>query len=224
MTCDEQEELSGRVALIAMAEEALARALERVLESRGARVIRIDTSEADWHELAGAVQDPVDILVHYPVSAVTGDSGLDGLLHDLAAVRPIWRGMVERGSGRVIHLTSLAAERDPETGAAALLSNRVVTSETQAMALADSASGVTFNCIALGAIEGLDGGAPPSRVAEVERQTPLRRAGTLEEVAEAVVFLASPGAGFITGVTLPVCGGLGLGLFPVPSERSAPRP
>ena len=60
--------------------------------------------------------------------------------------------------------------------------------------------------------------APETR-AHLVNATPMRRPGTVEEVAYAVAFLASDRASFITGATLPVSGGLGLGVF---ASRSDP--
>jgi citronellol/citronellal dehydrogenase len=51
---------------------------------------------------------------------------------------------------------------------------------------------------------------PEEIVAMSIRQTPLKRAGTVEEVAAAIVFLCSPAAGFITGATLRIDGGQSL--------------
>ena len=74
--------------------------------------------------------------------------------------------------------------------------------------------GITVNNVAPGAI------ATPINKSLLENKTeldallgniPLRRLGTPEEVAEAAVFLASDGAGFITGETLGVSGGMGIG-------------
>jgi 3-oxoacyl-[acyl-carrier protein] reductase len=72
--------------------------------------------------------------------------------------------------------------------------------------------GVTVNCVAPGLIDTerarrLMAEMPPGKADEAIRATPIPRMGTVEEAAAAIVFLASPDAGFITGHTLDVNGG-----------------
>jgi 3-oxoacyl-[acyl-carrier protein] reductase len=74
----------------------------------------------------------------------------------------------------------------------------------------DLAPVIRVNAISPGAIEAnweADWGIPPAHVEEAVRMTPLKRMGLPEEIAEATLFLASDGAGYVTGQVLQVDGG-----------------
>ena len=67
--------------------------------------------------------------------------------------------------------------------------------------------GITVNCVSPGLIESpMSAGA--FEAGAIERMVPLQRAGRPEDVAAAVAFLASDAAGYVTGQTLPVNGGM----------------
>src|ERR1700748_753073 len=92
-----------------------------------------------------------------------------------------------------------------------------------------ASSGVRVNAVAPGwiASSGMDtyGGAMKAMIPKLRRHVPLRRLGLEAEVSAAIVFLLSPAASFITGVTLQIDGGASLGspLFPsVDHDRSVP--
>ena len=92
-----------------------------------------------------------------------------------------------------------------------------------------ASSGVRVNAVAPGwiASSGMDtyGGAMKTLIPQLRRHVPLRRMGLEAEVSAAIVFLLSPAAAFITGVTLQIDGGASLGspLFPsVDHDRSVP--
>ncbi len=79
---------------------------------------------------------------------------------------------------------------------------------TTALAKELGPSGIRVNCVAPGVIDTeMNGWLSDEDRAVLEESTPLGRMGTPEEVAAAVLFLASDDASFITGVTLPVTGG-----------------
>jgi NAD(P)-dependent dehydrogenase (short-subunit alcohol dehydrogenase family) len=83
---------------------------------------------------------------------------------------------------------------------------------TRQLAIEHAADGVRVNAIAPGAVDTafvdkVAGGPDPQRAAAIAAEHPLGRMGTPEEIARAIVFLASPAAGFITGAILMADGG-----------------
>jgi 3-oxoacyl-[acyl-carrier protein] reductase len=69
--------------------------------------------------------------------------------------------------------------------------------------------GITVNCICPGFIETeLIDDLSPEQIKEYKKQVPLKRFGTVEEVAHGVLFMASREASYITGTTLEISGGL----------------
>lgn len=100
---------------------------------------------------------------------------------------------------------------------------------TQTAAFEWAHCGVRVNAVAPGwvASSGMDtyGGAMKAIIPKLKHHVPLRRLATEAEVASAIVFLLSPGASFITGVTLQIDGGASLGSAIYPSidhDRSVP--
>jgi len=84
---------------------------------------------------------------------------------------------------------------------------------TRVLAMEWGSDGIRVNSIAPGPIEGTEGfqrlSTPAARQAMVKR-LPLRRFGTLDDVAQLALFLASPRASYITGTVIPVDGGWSL--------------
>ena len=82
---------------------------------------------------------------------------------------------------------------------------------TKALAQELATRGVTVNAIAPGFIQTAMTDALPEDVLNaIIESVPMRRKGSVEDVASAVSFLASQSAGYITGVTIPVDGGLAM--------------
>jgi 3-oxoacyl-[acyl-carrier protein] reductase len=148
----------------------------------------------------------------------------------LAAVRLSTRflpGMRQAGWGRVINISSGAATMPPATGPDYSAAKAAMNALTASMAKAVAAEGVTVNAISPGTIKSakLEGGFRAVAAArgiaaedapwdDIQRgvlplfaEVPIGRVGELRELADAVVFLASPLAGYITGVNLHVDGG-----------------
>jgi NAD(P)-dependent dehydrogenase (short-subunit alcohol dehydrogenase family) len=82
---------------------------------------------------------------------------------------------------------------------------------TRCLAVEYGPQGICVNTVSPGFTETESIAAIPERLRKVQAmQTPLRRLATPQDVAKAVAFLCSEGAGDITGIDLPVCGGLAI--------------
>jgi NAD(P)-dependent dehydrogenase (short-subunit alcohol dehydrogenase family) len=84
---------------------------------------------------------------------------------------------------------------------------------TRDLALEWARMGIRVNAVCPGPIEGTEGMsrlAPPEFQATMDKRIPMRRAGTIDEICEAVTYLLSPAAAYVTGATLLVDGGLSL--------------
>ncbi|MEM9488141.1 MAG: SDR family oxidoreductase [Myxococcota bacterium] len=128
------------------------------------------------------------------------------------------QAMIPNQSGRIINVTAMVYRGFPgmaHTGAA----RAGVENLCMSLAVEWSQFGILVNCVAPGLIESSGTKQyPPALVEQSVRQTPLKRAGTVEEIAAAIVFLASPAASFITGATLRIDGASSLwgDTFPLP--------
>ncbi|MGW1373964.1 SDR family NAD(P)-dependent oxidoreductase [Streptomyces sp. NPDC002446] len=119
-------------------------------------------------------------------------------------------GMAERGWGRIIHLASQQTIRAFGNSGAYGVSKAGVSALARSQAEAWSRHGVCVNALAPGFVrtpltEELF--ADPERPAAMARRTMAGRNGELDDFAGAAVFLAGPGAAFVTGQTLFVDGG-----------------
>lgn len=133
-------------------------------------------------------------------------TNLDGLFN---MCRQVIEGMRERKFGRIITISSINGQKGQfgQTNYSAAKAGEL--GFTKALALETARFGITVNAICPGYIhtEMLD--AVPAEIMEksILPQIPLGRLGKPQEIARAVVFLASQEAGFITGSTLSINGG-----------------
>ncbi|HHL45774.1 MAG TPA: 3-oxoacyl-ACP reductase FabG [Gammaproteobacteria bacterium] len=123
--------------------------------------------------------------------------------------RACLRSMSRARKGRIINIASVvgAMGNAGQTNYAAAKAG--VMGFTKALARETGARGITVNTIAPGFIDtDMTRNLPDEHKQVLLKQIPLNRLGQAEEIAAAVVFLASPGAGYITGETLHINGGM----------------
>ncbi len=153
----------------------------------GANHPALDVSEADWDDMMAV--------------------NLRGLFFTCQAAA---RGMLARGSGRIINMSSQASLVGIENHAVYCATKGGVNQLTRVLALEWSPRGVTVNSVAPtfiytpGTKERLDD--PAFRQTVLER-IPVQRVGTIDDVAGAVIYLASPAGALVTGSVLVVDGG-----------------
>jgi NAD(P)-dependent dehydrogenase (short-subunit alcohol dehydrogenase family) len=139
--------------------------------------------------------------------AATFDTNMLGVV---LSMKHELRVMQAQGSGSIVNLSSTAGQRGVAGASLYTASKHAVEGLTKSAALEGAAFGVRVNAIAPGPIETamLDrftGNA--DRKAGLVAGVPLKRAGRPEEIADAIVFLASAKASFVTGQIIAVNGG-----------------
>jgi 3-oxoacyl-[acyl-carrier protein] reductase len=124
-------------------------------------------------------------------------------------IKAVTRPMLKARAGRIINMTSVSGQAG-QTGQANYSSAKAgLIGLTKATARELASRSITVNAVAPGfVLTELTAGLPEPLVAELIARTPLGRFGTTQEVADAVAFLASDEAGYITGQVLAVDGGL----------------
>jgi 3-oxoacyl-[acyl-carrier protein] reductase len=201
-----------------------AEAIGEALAARGGRGIVLDVND-------GAVLDAaVDAIVkqHGSLHILVNNAGItrdtlamrmkdgdwDAVLDtNLKAVfrasRAVIRTMMKQRYGRIVNITSVVGASGNAGQANYAAAKAGVAGMTRSLARELGSRGVTVNCVAPGfiATDMTDGLSETQRVALLA-QVPVGRLGTPQEVADAVLFLAGPSAGYITGTELHVNGGM----------------
>jgi 3-oxoacyl-[acyl-carrier protein] reductase len=203
--------------------EAEAKAIVSAIESRGGRAVAVAGDVADPAAAEPLLAAAAEALGG-PVLCLVNNAGVraDGLALSLSdedwravletnlggtyrLTRAALRAMIRARFGRVINIASVVGPRANAGQANYAASKAAVIGFTKTVAVEVARRGVTVNAVAPGLIETeMTEGIPAEFLARV----PAQRAGSPEEVAAAVAFLASAAAGYITGTTLYVDGGL----------------
>ncbi len=121
----------------------------------------------------------------------------------------VMRGMMKARFGRIINITSVVGEAGNPGQANYAAAKAGVAGMSRALAMELGSRNITVNCVAPGFIDtDMTRSLPEAQRQALLGKIPLGRLGDVDEIAATVVFLASPQAGYITGNTINVNGGM----------------
>ena len=218
------------VALVARSPEPLQEAAAELAAATGRQVVPVVADTGSTDSVAAMVTSAqeqlggIDILVNSAakpmgqsappkLADITDELFWDdvnvkvlGYLRCAQAVAPL---MIEQGWGRIIHISSRAHLGNP-TQANYSAAKAGLIGMAKALAIEEGRYGITVNCVAPGFMETEMVQALPTYETIKERaiqMQPIKRVGRPDDIADAVAFLASERAGFISGEVLHVTGG-----------------
>lgn len=225
------KELAAQGAILAInynKSEELAKELkaELIAEGKEAEIFHCDVRYNDKvKEMIEAVVEKfgkIDILVN------NAGVALDARIHKMPEeyfdetmavnVKGVWNTMqhaaplmMEAGAGSIINIASVAGTRGNIGQSAYASSKAAVIGMTKTVAREASPKGVRVNAIAPGVIEvGMSEQIPEKLINMLMNEIPMHRPGKGEEIAATAAFLASEGAGYITGQVIEVNGGMNM--------------
>jgi 3-oxoacyl-[acyl-carrier protein] reductase len=179
-------------------EEAVQRAFKEVTDTHGRLDILVNN--------AGVALDQILLRVKQEELDRTFAINVYGTLY---CAKAAVRSMMRAKTGRIINLSSVVAEAGNPGQAVYSASKAGIIGLTKTLAREYASRGITVNVVAPGFIAtDMTASLPEAAQKGIIEQTPLGRVGRVEEVAAAVLFLASDEASYITGQVLRVNGGM----------------
>lgn len=204
--------------------EAGARSVSEMLSAQGGRGVVLDVNDAPAcdalvAELAGDSGGPHILVNNAGITRDTlamrmkDDDWAAVLETNLTAVfrlsRAVLKPMMKARSGRIISITSIVGSSGNPGQANYAAAKAGVAGMTRALARELGSRNITVNCVSPGFIEtDMTRALSEAQAAALLTQIPLGRLGSAADIANAVAFLAGPKAGYITGTTLHVNGGM----------------
>jgi 3-oxoacyl-[acyl-carrier protein] reductase len=219
----------AKVAIVYKGSKDAAEGLVKEIQEAGGAAVAIQTDVADFAAaqrcVEGVIQQwgGIDILVNNAGVTKDGlflqmeqaawdaviDTNLGGVFNFCRAViEPMFR----KRRGRIINVSSVAADRHNRGQANYSASKGAINSFTRALAVEVASRNINVNAIAPGFIETDMSEAVRNMAGDtIKKVIPMRRFGKPEDIAKVAVFLASEDSAYITGQVLTVDGGLSLG-------------
>ncbi|MCI3204026.1 MULTISPECIES: 3-oxoacyl-ACP reductase FabG [Pandoraea] len=178
--------------------EGVAAALDDILKQHGKLDILVNNAGITRDNLAMRMKDDEwdDVI----------DTNLKAIFRlSRAVIKP----MMKARSGRIINVTSVVGSAGNPGQANYAAAKAGVAGMSRSLAAEIGSRNITVNCVAPGFIDtDMTKALPEAQQDVLKARIPLGRLGAPEDIANAVAFLASPQAGYITGVTLHVNGGM----------------
>jgi len=213
----------ARVAMLDLNEAAVQSAAKEVGENASAFSLDV-TSEAQVNgviEKVGGQFERIDILVNS--AGVTGKTNIKSHEVDSAdlnfvfdvnfkgsffTARAVLPWMLKRNYGRILHIASIAGKEGNAGMLAYSASKAAVIGMTKVQGKEYAETGITINALAPAVIRtAMVEAMPKEQVTYMTDKIPMKRCGTLEEIANMAAFIVSPGASFTTGFTFDMTGG-----------------
>jgi 3-oxoacyl-[acyl-carrier protein] reductase len=158
---------------------------------------------------AGITRDTLAMRMRDEQWAEVIDANLSGAFR---LARAVMRAMMKARRGRIINISSVVGSTGNAGQANYAAAKAGLEGMTRALARELGGRGITVNCVAPGFIDtDMTRALSEAQSQALLAQIPLGRLGQASEVAAAVTFLASAGAGYITGATIHVNGGMHMG-------------
>jgi 3-oxoacyl-[acyl-carrier protein] reductase len=203
-------------------------ALDSLLEELGERAVAIPCNLSDADDVNTLIKSaeeaagPVDILINNAGMTKDGlamrmndDDWESVLAVDLSAAfrlsRAALRAMLKARWGRIINITSVVGHTGNPGQANYAAAKAGLGGMTRSLAAETAARGVTVNCVAPGFIQtAMTDALNEKQKAAILERIPAGKMGTSEDVAAAVLYLASDAGGYITGQSIHVNGGMAM--------------
>ncbi|MEV5574168.1 glucose 1-dehydrogenase [Spirillospora sp. NPDC052269] len=235
---------AGSAVVLAARDADALKSLADEITADGGRALAVPTDVTDADAVEHLVQQALDTYGHLDAAFnnAAGGGHPPTLLADVAiedfdsaltvnlrgvflAMRYEIPAMLASGGGAIVNMSSTAGLQAVGGLAGYVSSKFGLIGLTQTAALDYADAGIRVNALAPGPIhtEQLERAGEQARAAAA-RAMPMRRIGAPDEVAEAVVWLCSDAASFITGSVLPIDGGKLAGMVPFSGKPSAKAP